>query len=143
MAATEYELATAIDAVSAASAMCADAQGRLVAGDTLTKGDDSPVTVADFAAQAVVAAVLTDRLGELDLVGEEDPTDLAGDEQASLREGVTSLVNGQLAIDAGEASVLACGFRDQRQIFYNHRRLRGRDTGGSSWSIPVPLECRE
>ena len=106
MAATEYELATAIDAVSAASAMCADAQGRLVAGDTLTKGDDSPVTVADFAAQAVVAAVLTDRLGELDLVGEEDPTDLAGDEQASLREGVTSLVNGQLAIDAGEASVL-------------------------------------
>ena len=31
------------------------AQGRLLAGDTLTKGDHSPVTVADFAAQALVS----------------------------------------------------------------------------------------
>ena len=47
---------------------CFLVQNRLVAGDTLTKGDDSPVTVADFAAQAVVCAGLTDALGDKVLV---------------------------------------------------------------------------
>ena len=104
--AADPDIAAAIEAVAAASAMCAGAQGRLVAGDTLTKGDDSPVTVADFAAQAVVAAVLTDRLGAIDLVGEEDSTDLAGDEQATLRDGVVALANGALGADASAATVL-------------------------------------
>ena len=47
----DTEVAAALQAVRAASALCAGAQGRLAAGDTLTKGDASPVTVADFAAQ--------------------------------------------------------------------------------------------
>ena len=46
----------AVRAVQRASLLTTSAQGRLVAGDTLTKGDGSPVTVADFAAQAVVCA---------------------------------------------------------------------------------------
>ena len=72
----ERRRSAAIEAVRAASELCTAAQGRLAAGDTLTKGDDSPVTVADFAAQAVVCATLTERLGALDLVGEEDASDL-------------------------------------------------------------------
>lgn len=94
----------AVAAVRAASALTAAAQGRLVAGDTLTKGDDSPVTVADFAAQAVVCATLQQRLGSFELVGEEDAADLASDEQASLREGVTGLVSEHLP--AGVASTI-------------------------------------
>jgi 3'(2'), 5'-bisphosphate nucleotidase len=92
----------AVAAVRNASALTAAAQGRLVAGDTLTKGDASPVTVADFAAQAVVCATLQHRLGTFDLVGEEDAADLASDEQASLREGVAGLVAAHLPAEIGQ-----------------------------------------
>jgi 3'(2'), 5'-bisphosphate nucleotidase len=93
--ATDSELTAALTAVRAASDLCRSTQGRLLAGDTLTKGDDSPVTVADFAAQAVVAATLTEALGHVELVGEEDSTDLRGPEREPLREGVVDLVRTQ------------------------------------------------
>ena len=89
------EVGAAVEAVRAASALCASAQGRLVAGDTLTKGDASPVTVADFAAQAVVCATLVDEFGAIDLVGEEDSDDLRSDAGADLRDGVVELVRNQ------------------------------------------------
>lgn len=92
---SEREIDAAVAAVRAASALCAGAQGRLVAGDTLTKGDDSPVTVADFAAQAVVCAGLTDALGAIAMVGEEDAADLRGTANASLLDGVVDLVAAQ------------------------------------------------
>lgn len=89
------ERAAAFAAVGAASALCARAQGRLVGGDTLTKSDDSPVTVADFAAQAVVCATLVDALGDVVMIGEEDANDLRSSERAELLAGVTELVRGQ------------------------------------------------
>ena len=100
------ERSSAIDAVRAASELCARAQGRLAAGDTLTKGDDSPVTVADFAAQAVVCSVLTDSLGEIEMVGEEDAADLRSDEGTSLRDGVVDLVRRQRGDEVSAATVL-------------------------------------
>ena len=103
MAASEPEYTAALAAVRAASSLCDGAQGRLADGDTLTKGDASPVTVADYAAQAVVCATLGEALGALDLVGEEDPADLRDDAQAVLRYGVVDLVGRQLGrpVDAG------------------------------------------
>jgi 3'(2'), 5'-bisphosphate nucleotidase len=89
---SELEVAAAVAAVRAASALCAGVQGRLAAGDTLTKGDDSPVTVADFAAQAVVCAGLIDALGDITMVGEEDAADLREPLNASLLDGVVDLV---------------------------------------------------
>lgn len=83
-------------AVAAAARLTTAAQGRLLDGDTLTKDDSSPVTVADFAAQAVVAATLAEELGEVVMVGEEDAADLRGDDQAGLLDGVTRLVGGAL-----------------------------------------------
>ncbi len=80
----------AFDAVRAAGRLTVAAQGRLAAGDTLTKGDDSPVTIADFGAQAIVCSVLTERLGDVDIVGEEDSTDL--ELGSDLLAGVTDLV---------------------------------------------------
>ena len=102
----EHERTAALAAVRRASALCAAAQGRLAAGDTLTKGDASPVTVADFAAQAVVCATLTDVLGAIDLVGEEDSNDLADDANGALRDGVVGLVHSVLGDRATAASVL-------------------------------------
>ncbi len=101
---TEIERATALAAVRAASGLCGAAQGLLAAGDTLTKGDDSPVTVADFAAQAVVCATLTEHLGAIELVGEEDSSDLA--DQASLRDGVVELVRAQRGGDVTAGAVV-------------------------------------
>ena len=89
----------ALVAVRTAARVCASAQGRLLAGDTLTKGDESPVTVADFAAQAVVCAVLSERLGVLRLVGEEDAADLESTDTGELLRGVVGLVSTEIAAD--------------------------------------------
>lgn len=91
----QSEVDAALAAVRAATDLIRRAQGRLLAGDTLTKGDDSPVTVADFAAQAVVCATLTDALGSIDLVGEEDSDDLRRPEREALLGGVVDLVRSQ------------------------------------------------
>ena len=106
----ERELAAAVEAVRSASALCRGAQGRLLAGETLTKGDDSPVTVADFAAQAVVCSVLTRSLGAIEMVGEETAADLAdgvdGDRSALL-DGVVELARRQLGASTSVADVVA------------------------------------
>jgi 3'(2'), 5'-bisphosphate nucleotidase len=105
MTTLRVELDAAIAAVRQASTLCAAAQGRLVAGDTLTKTDDSPVTVADFAAQAVVCAELADALGAVTMIGEEDADDLRDPAQRTLLDGVTELVRGQRS-DASPEEVL-------------------------------------
>lgn len=100
------EIETAVMAVRRASALCRAAQGRLAAGDTLAKSDDSPVTVADFATQAVVCATLSASLGAVDVVGEEDAADLADPVQAELLAGVTALVSGALDEPVTQGQVL-------------------------------------
>jgi 3'-phosphoadenosine 5'-phosphosulfate (PAPS) 3'-phosphatase len=102
----ERELNAAVAAVTAASAMCDRTQGRLLAGDTLTKGDHSPVTVADFATQAVVAAALSDSLGPLTMVGEEAAAELQEPDNAALRDGVVELVRGERGADVTHDQVL-------------------------------------
>jgi 3'(2'), 5'-bisphosphate nucleotidase len=100
------EYAAALAAVRAASEVCRSAQGRLLAGHTLTKGDQSPVTIADFAAQAVVCAELTDRLGPIAMIGEEDPNDLRSPDASDLLDAVTALVQTQRGDAVAAASVL-------------------------------------
>lgn len=60
------------DAVAAASVVCRGVQRELDAIRTMTKDDRSPVTVADYAAQAVVCLMLDERLGQFAMIGEED-----------------------------------------------------------------------
>ncbi|KAJ2035633.1 3'(2'),5'-bisphosphate nucleotidase, partial [Coemansia sp. S2] len=52
------ERAVAIEAVERASQVCQAVFKRLITAETLTKKDKSPVTVADFGAQAVVNHIL-------------------------------------------------------------------------------------
>jgi 3'(2'), 5'-bisphosphate nucleotidase len=66
------ELATAVAAVRSAARACRAVQERLVRSDTLQKGDKSPVTVADFASQAIICAELERALPRDPVVGEED-----------------------------------------------------------------------
>jgi 3'(2'), 5'-bisphosphate nucleotidase len=102
----EATIDAALLAVRRAAALTSAAQGRLVAGDTLTKGDDSPVTVADFGAQAVVCATLAERLGDVAVVGEEDSSDVSGHEQSTLLGGVADLASGAIGRSVDPATVL-------------------------------------
>ncbi len=86
-------LEAARDAVTLSSGVCREVQLALDSVREITKDDKSPVTVADFASQAVVAKVLTDALGEVVLVGEEDSKFLRDPDHAAHLEAVLAAVN--------------------------------------------------
>lgn len=69
--ATDHMLAAALEAATLAGAVCRFVQHRAGGPTRITKPDNSPVTIADFAAQAVVARTFHRRLGSVPLVGEE------------------------------------------------------------------------
>jgi len=81
----QTELDTALAAVRAACQVTAAVQANLVTSDTLEKKDKSPVTVADFASQAVVCAALSETLPHDAIVGEEDARELRDDTAGALR----------------------------------------------------------
>jgi HAL2 family 3'(2'),5'-bisphosphate nucleotidase len=105
--------ATMIDAVRAGSRICRAVQSTLSAGDSVKKDDKSPVTVADLAAQAVVARRLADAFVDVPLVGEEDSKVFDEGEGAGLAVAVLARVRGEwpeadesamrAAIDLGRA----------------------------------------
>lgn len=77
-------------AVVAASIVCREVQNNLDAVRSITKDDKSPVTVADYAAQAVVAMVLKQHLGEFVMVAEESSTFLRDDDNAMILDAVVA-----------------------------------------------------
>jgi 3'(2'), 5'-bisphosphate nucleotidase len=103
----DRELAAGIDAVRAAARICRAVARRLVTADTLEKKDQSPVTVADFASQAIVCQRL-ERVFPADrVVGEEDATELRSGSVPALRESVLRAVTEELGGDPGLAPVLS------------------------------------
>ncbi len=94
------------DAVAAASSVCREVQQALEQVRQITKDDKSPVTVADFASQAIVAILLQQSLGDIILVGEEDSKFLREPEHAAHLEAVIQAVR-QIVPDISEHDVLA------------------------------------
>ena len=92
------EMRTAVEAVQLASRLCMATQDILVRDDRAAKSDDSPVTVADFAAQALVGLWLERSHPDINLVAEETADALRAPEGASLSSRVTRLVNETLAL---------------------------------------------
>ena len=86
----------AVDAVVAASRVCREVQARLVEGASLQKGDKSPVTVADFAAQAIVSHLLAEVAPAVPMVGEEDAAALREPGNEALRAKVVASVQAVL-----------------------------------------------
>jgi 3'(2'), 5'-bisphosphate nucleotidase len=78
------ELKTAVAAVRLAATVTQAVQANLVTEDTLQKKDRSPVTVADFASQAVVCKALMDAFPADPVVGEEDAKELRQRDNATL-----------------------------------------------------------
>ncbi len=86
------EREVAVSAVERASRLCRSVQDNLVSEASMDKKDKSPVTVADFGAQAVVTAALTGAFADLPLVGEEDAAELRDPANAELRQRVEQSV---------------------------------------------------
>jgi 3'(2'), 5'-bisphosphate nucleotidase len=87
------EIKFVIQAVRQASRLVAQVQAEMVS-PALTKEDRSPVTVADFASQALVAHLLGEAFPNDPLVGEEDATALRAPGERPILERVTRFVSG-------------------------------------------------
>ena len=94
------DLATAVVAVRSAARACRAVQERLVRPEALQKGDKSPVTVADFASQAIICAELERALPRDPVVGEEDADTLRHEQ--SLLAAVVERVSEQRGAASGE-----------------------------------------
>ncbi|KXS13233.1 3(2),5-bisphosphate nucleotidase HAL2 [Gonapodya prolifera JEL478] len=97
----------AINAVLRASRLCQGVFQHLVAGQTLTKKDKSPVTIADYGSQAVVNVVLGQHFPEDPIVGEEDAADLRVESGRTMKEKVVELANSVFEEKLGEDELLA------------------------------------
>ena len=82
----EKELKVAIEAVEKACSLCKNVQSTLVSEETMTKKDKSPVTVADFGAQAVILSALAKAFPEDPAVAEEDTAELRAEGGKTLLE---------------------------------------------------------
>jgi len=85
-----------LQAVRAAAALVKQVQAELVS-PAMTKADLSPVTVADFASQALVSSLLEKNFPHDDLVAEEDSTALRETSSASTLALVVAFVKRWLA----------------------------------------------
>jgi len=85
------EMSFALDVVAEASELVQRVQSEMVSS-TLTKDDRSPVTIADFTSQALVAARLAAAFPDDSLVGEEDASALRTPEERRRLEQITRFV---------------------------------------------------
>lgn len=90
----EAELEAAVAAVRDAATVCRSVQRNLVDAATLEKKDRSPVTVADFASQALVCSSLAGRSKIGAVVGEENADELREAGAEATRDRVVEHVRG-------------------------------------------------
>jgi 3'(2'), 5'-bisphosphate nucleotidase len=88
----QCEKEIAIQAVSKAAALCQAVQAEMTKVDSLEKGDRSPVTIADFGAQALICRALKDAFPRDPIVGEEDAQALREPENAAMLQQVAGYV---------------------------------------------------
>jgi HAL2 family 3'(2'),5'-bisphosphate nucleotidase len=97
----DRELEVALSAVHQAARACRAVQQSLDA-HTLAKGDRSPVTVADFASQALVARALLEAFPADPLVGEEDAAALRDPANAERLRHVHARVSAEVPASPGD-----------------------------------------
>ena len=102
----EKERAVAVEAVRQACRLCQAVRATLISDETMAKKDRSPVTVADFGAQAVVVSIVLGAFAGQNIVGEEEATELRTEAGRSLKDKVVRAVRA-VAPGLGEREVLA------------------------------------
>jgi 3'(2'), 5'-bisphosphate nucleotidase len=99
------ERAVALRAVRRAAAACRRVQVTLAAGEAVQKKDRSPVTIADFASQALVCETLGAAFPDDPVVAEEDAAVLRGD--ATLRTRTRDVVREAMGRPLEDAELLS------------------------------------
>lgn len=117
------EMEVAVRALRSASILCERVQKRLRGGGTLEKSDRSPVTVADFGSQAIVARELERAFPGDPLMGEEDAAELR------------SAANGAIAAAVVSEVRESTGSSDRDAIFAAIDRARSSGGRGRFWAL--------
>lgn len=104
----ETELFTAIEAVKQAADVCRSVQQK-ISPDVLEKKDRSPVTVADFASQAVICKHLRSQFPDDPIIGEEDSTELRSPEKTDFLDVIQAEIQAA-GIDGSHEEI--CGWID-------------------------------
>ncbi|HAD62223.1 MAG TPA: 3'(2'),5'-bisphosphate nucleotidase [Planctomycetaceae bacterium] len=88
----DQELAVGLAAVRQAAAVCRRVQSSITA-ESLEKKDKSPVTVADFASQALICRALQERFPSDPVIGEEGAAELRVSEGQEFLSSITQFCN--------------------------------------------------
>ncbi len=91
----EKELEVGLEAVDKAMKISRKIQKALTAKDKLDKSDRSPVTIADFASQAVICSILNSSFPDIPIVGEEDSTDLKKPENGEVLNNINKFLKNE------------------------------------------------
>ncbi len=118
----QKEKEISLQAVSAAMVMAGAIQKEMTGRDTLTKPDRSPVTIADFAVQALICQVLSCHFPGMPIVGEEDSLALRKPEN---RELFAKIIHYLKKNDAPMKETEVCDCID----------LGGADPNGTFWTL--------
>ena len=110
----ENERSIAIEAVLKACGLCENVQSSLLSGDSISKDDGSPVTIADFGAQAIVCDHILSFFPDDKIIGEEDSAEIMKPENSLIKNKIVQycqdtsphLTESKIlaAIDKGNAS---------------------------------------
>ena len=116
------ELSVALQATERAARLCQRVQ-QSVTAEALEKRDKSPVTIADFGSQAIIAMALREAFPHIPLIAEEDSAALREGENQALRDRVVEEVALELGRpDLGADEVLAWidhgGASDYSELFW-------------------------
>ena len=105
------ETSFAIQAVRLSSRLMKQVEAEMVS-PAITKADRSPVTVADFASQALIGHLLANAFPNDPLVGEEDSTALRNPQERETLERVTTFVSRFTNGDSGTDPERVCDWID-------------------------------
>ena len=112
------EIITAIRATMMAAELCQRVRKDIAGGESILKGDRSPVTIADFGSQAVICKLIKERFPNDIIVAEEDSTELSNPDRSKILGQVTRHV-GNFIPEASPEKV--CSWID-----YSSQRFRKR-----------------
>jgi len=94
----EIELEIAKEAVIEGMRICRTIQQELTGGESITKSDKSPVTIADFASQAIVCEILNRSFPDIPIVGEESSDALKEPEHRDVLNKIFHYIENDTAI---------------------------------------------
>jgi len=96
------EVMTAIQAAVKASVLCERIRMALAGGESLLKSDKSPVTIADYGAQAIICKLIRERFPGDTIVAEEDSRELRRPDRSRILEQAAGYVNAFIPISSSE-----------------------------------------